>query len=126
MEDFWRMIWEKRIPTIVMLTKVYEGKVSRTCYYQYWLNNNFNFMFVQKKCEKYWPENCSEPFTPRAESMFTVEMNSSVPFAEYTIRKMKIAKVRSYVHQGVFFTHLGYRNPIPSDKLSCIFRNYFS
>ena len=71
-------------------------------------------MFVQKKCEKYWPENCSEPYTPHAESMFTVEMNSSIPFAEYTIRKMTIAKVRNYVHQE-FLIHLGYRNPMPSD-----------
>ena len=26
--DFWRMIWEKKLPTIVMLTKCFEGRVS--------------------------------------------------------------------------------------------------
>jgi protein tyrosine phosphatase len=28
--DFWRMIWEKKLPTIVMLTRVFEGKVCAT------------------------------------------------------------------------------------------------
>ena len=29
-EDFWRMIWEYKMPTVVMLTRCNEGKV-QTC-----------------------------------------------------------------------------------------------
>ena len=33
LDDFWRMIWEKRLTTIVMLTQCFEGKVSRSLTY---------------------------------------------------------------------------------------------
>ena len=29
LEDFWRKIWEKQLPTIVMLTQCFEGRVSK-------------------------------------------------------------------------------------------------
>ncbi len=42
LDDFWRMIWEQKSPTIVMLTKVFEGKVCITNFrplYCYLSNN---------------------------------------------------------------------------------------
>ncbi len=36
LDDFWRMIWEKRLTTIVMLTQCFEGRVSSYSYPPYY------------------------------------------------------------------------------------------
>ena len=43
---------------------------------------------VQKKCEKYWPENVEESIEPGHN--LTVTLTTLLPFAEYVIRKMTV------------------------------------
>ena len=44
-------------------------------------------------CEMYWPENIGEIFMPCSESTFTVKLDSSLPFAEFVVRKFTLCKV---------------------------------
>ncbi|XP_007439776.2 receptor-type tyrosine-protein phosphatase eta, partial [Python bivittatus] len=60
-QDFWRMIWEKKIYTVVMLTKCIEQ--GRT------------------KCEEYWPNKQSMKYGD-----ITVAMTSEIVLPEWTIR----------------------------------------
>ncbi|XP_072241597.1 receptor-type tyrosine-protein phosphatase eta [Leuresthes tenuis] len=75
--EFWRMIWEKNILTLVMLTRCNEqGRV---------------------KCEQYW-----SPGTKHFEDI-TVTTTSEIPLDDWTIRdfdvkNMKTAEVRSVRH----------------------------
>lgn len=62
--DFWRMVWQERPTTIVMLTNLREGN--------------------KTKCEQYWPESGSKMFGP-----FTVAITKQQIFADYTIRILK-------------------------------------
>ncbi|XP_019375245.1 PREDICTED: receptor-type tyrosine-protein phosphatase eta isoform X2 [Gavialis gangeticus] len=65
LEDFWRMIWEKNIYAVVMLTKCIEQ--GRT------------------KCEQYWADK-----QPVSYGDITVTMTSEIVLAEWTIRDFTI------------------------------------
>ncbi|NWX18812.1 PTPRJ phosphatase, partial [Aegotheles bennettii] len=66
-EDFWRMIWEKNIYSIVMLTKCVEQ--------------------ARTKCEQYWPDHQSKSYGD-----IIVTMVSEIVLPEWTIRDFTIEK----------------------------------
>ncbi|KAI4892616.1 hypothetical protein NFI96_005906 [Prochilodus magdalenae] len=68
-DDFWRMIWEKNIHTVVMLTRCTEqGRV---------------------KCEEYWPSE-SKHF-----SSLTVATTSEIVLEDWTIRDFHVKNVKT-------------------------------
>ncbi|XP_077177685.1 receptor-type tyrosine-protein phosphatase eta [Paroedura picta] len=75
-QDFWRMIWEKNIHTIVMLTKCIEQ--GRT------------------KCEEYWPNKQSKNYGD-----ITVAMTSEIILPEWTVRDFSMEKSDASVSQPV-------------------------
>lgn len=69
--DFWRLVWQEKVQTIVMLNSSAEGKL--------------------KKSELYWPEVGSREHGP-----FTTTLVECQVFADYTIRTMQL-EVHSYI-----------------------------
>ena len=71
-EDFWQMIWDQKIKTIVMLTKLMEGD--------------------KPKCEQYWPENVGDSINPKPSLVVTyVDLQM---FADYKFRTIQVKSVR--------------------------------
>uniref|UniRef100_A0A8C3PH51 Receptor-type tyrosine-protein phosphatase eta n=1 Tax=Calidris pygmaea TaxID=425635 RepID=A0A8C3PH51_9CHAR len=66
-DDFWRMIWEKNIYSIVMLTKCVEQ--------------------ARTKCEQYWPDKQSKSYGD-----IIVTMVSEIALPEWTIRDFTVEK----------------------------------
>ncbi|NXF28539.1 PTPRJ phosphatase, partial [Nyctibius bracteatus] len=66
-DDFWRMIWEKNIYSIVMLTKCVEQ--------------------ARTKCEQYWPDKQSKSYGD-----IIVTMVSEIVLPEWTIRDFTVEK----------------------------------
>ena len=64
--DFWRLVWQEKPPTIVMVTNLEEG------------NKN--------KCVQYWPDSGSTTFGP-----FKVTLTEHQVFADYCIRTMQVS-----------------------------------
>ena len=48
-------------------------------------------LFLQKKCEEYWPVNVGESVEPG--HGLNVALTSMLPFAEYSVRKMTVTQV---------------------------------
>uniref|UniRef100_A0A8C3TXA6 Receptor-type tyrosine-protein phosphatase eta n=1 Tax=Catharus ustulatus TaxID=91951 RepID=A0A8C3TXA6_CATUS len=69
-EDFWQMIWEKNIYSIIMLTKCVEQ--------------------ARTKCEQYWPDKQSKSYGD-----IIVTMVSEVVLPEWTIRDFTVEKDNS-------------------------------
>ena len=63
--DFWRMVWQERAPSIVMITNLEEGS--------------------KPKCQQYWPDSGTERFGP-----FQVFSPQQQIVANYTIRKLTV------------------------------------
>ncbi|CAL8358679.1 unnamed protein product [Lota lota] len=77
--EFWRMIWENNVQTLVMLTRCNEqGRV---------------------KCEKYWPEE-SKHF-----GYNTVTMTSEISLEDWTIRDFDIKNVKTAETRSVRHFH---------------------
>nr|XP_020007535.1 receptor-type tyrosine-protein phosphatase eta isoform X2 [Castor canadensis]XP_020007536.1 receptor-type tyrosine-protein phosphatase eta isoform X2 [Castor canadensis]XP_020007537.1 receptor-type tyrosine-protein phosphatase eta isoform X2 [Castor canadensis]XP_020007538.1 receptor-type tyrosine-protein phosphatase eta isoform X2 [Castor canadensis]XP_020007539.1 receptor-type tyrosine-protein phosphatase eta isoform X2 [Castor canadensis] len=70
LKDFWRMVWEKNVYAIVMLTKCVEQ--GRT------------------KCEEYWPSKQAQDYGD-----ITVAMTSEVVLPEWTIRDFTVKNIQT-------------------------------
>ncbi|XP_059389008.1 receptor-type tyrosine-protein phosphatase eta-like isoform X2 [Carassius carassius] len=77
--DFWRLIWEKNVHTIVMLTKCNEqGRV---------------------KCEEYWPAE-----TKRFDNLTVINI-SEVPLEDWTLRDFEVKNVKTAESRSVRHFH---------------------
>ena len=64
--DFWRLIWQEKPTTVVMVTNLIEKNKS--------------------KCEQYWPETGNIDYGP-----FKVTITESQNFADYCIRILQVS-----------------------------------
>ena len=63
--DFWRMVWQEKVHSIVMITNLVEGG--------------------KTKCHRYWPEKDSVKFGP-----FEISTIDQQILADYTIRTLYV------------------------------------
>ncbi|XP_064605996.1 receptor-type tyrosine-protein phosphatase alpha-like [Liolophura sinensis] len=67
LKDFWRMIWQKEIGKIVMLTNLVEA--------------------CRKKCEQYWPEEGTAKYGD-----LELELTQSVKYTDFTVRTFQLKR----------------------------------
>ena len=65
MVDFWRLVWQEKAHTIVMITNLVEG--------------------AKSKCQQYWPDTGVQSYGP-----FLVTITDQQILADYTIRSLLV------------------------------------
>ena len=78
MVDFWRLVWQEKPPTIVMVTNLKEG--------------------TKIKCQKYWPESGTRNFGP-----FQITISEEQTLADYTTRTLLVQVCMCRVTISAFF-----------------------
>ena len=81
-EDFWRMIWENKLPTIVMVTKLVESS--------------------REKCARYWPSVTGEEM--EVGPNIVVLLKEIKLFTDYEIRIMSITNVSNEIKWTIIHT----------------------
>ncbi|KAJ8040309.1 Receptor-type tyrosine-protein phosphatase T [Holothuria leucospilota] len=87
LDDFWRMVWEQKVSTIVMITNLYEGG--------------------KERCSQYWPEaeGSSKLFRD-----LEIKWSNTLPFSDFVVRKLSLHHLKEkekeihQVHQFHFLT----------------------
>ena len=79
--DFWRMVWQERSQSIVMVTNLVEGN--------------------RIKCHKYWPETGTLSFGP-----FNVTITGQQILADYTTREFSVQVMHTLVCRSIFISSL--------------------
>ena len=77
--DFWQMIWDQKIKTIVMLTKLMEGD--------------------KPKCEQYWPDKVGDSIKPKP-SLEVTYVDQQM-FADYELRTLQAKSVRMLLYTRI-------------------------
>ncbi|XP_041354225.1 receptor-type tyrosine-protein phosphatase H-like isoform X3 [Gigantopelta aegis] len=81
-DDFWRMIWEKKVPVIVMLTEIMDE--------------------MMPKCALYWPE---DQYVPTEYANIMVTLMTRRKFPTYTLKTFKLCLMGTERTVKHFFIH---------------------
>lgn len=100
--DFWRMMWDQKLPTIVMLTELIEGG--------------------KVKCERYWPEHVNESWDVGHD--LRVTLLEQKPFVEYRLKILTVTNTSAPSSSPLRINHYHFTvwpdHGVPADKTSMI------